>query len=154
MWIPSDPQSNAASSPPAPACVPPCGKCPSLCLATPCPLVHLPFTWDHQVSPSQGTSQLPVSSSVLPAASWTASFPWTAQVWGHGRPRRPGWAKPHLRTECLQGSGGNPHFSNVGMPSGPTMSSEDHAKVHAYPSPLRAREHMQSHRNAVISVSA
>ncbi|XP_061231744.1 sperm acrosome membrane-associated protein 6-like [Neopsephotus bourkii] len=36
MWIPSEPQSNAASSPPAPACIPPC--------------VHLPSLRDHQVS--------------------------------------------------------------------------------------------------------
>ncbi|XP_033374844.1 uncharacterized protein LOC107212998 [Parus major] len=31
-------------------------------------------------SPPVDSSQLPVSSSVLPAASWTVSLPWTAQL--------------------------------------------------------------------------
>lgn len=86
VWMPRDPRSNAASLPPAPACIPPCGERPPVS-CHPCPLVHLPSPWGHQVSPCQGTSQPPASSSVPPAASWTASTPWTAQVQGHGKLR-------------------------------------------------------------------
>lgn len=74
--------------------------------------------------PPQGTSQLLVSSSVLPAALWTASFPWTAQVWGHGRPRHPGWLSPTPEpgaSRACEHAGMWAH-GHVGMPAVLTVS--------------------------------
>ncbi|XP_054022529.1 sperm acrosome membrane-associated protein 6 [Dryobates pubescens] len=48
MWVPDDPQSNAASSPPAPACIPPCGYQPaaSIFKCATCRFEHCPFPLD------------------------------------------------------------------------------------------------------------